>query len=95
MIYTGITRAWFTAIEANAVKETGIAISGDEGTAEGETLLGKVTVQWVYSEAEQTLTVGDTKKPWDLPEREIEKKLTALVVASQPGTPQPETVTVI
>ena len=63
----------------------GITISGDAGTA------GKdgVVMEWTYNATDQTLTIGDVKKPWYVRETTIDKDLTALVesvVSAQGGT---------
>jgi hypothetical protein len=75
VIYSGITPARLAAIEAKAQSEIGIAISGTEGTATAH----GITVSWVYDADDQTLTVGDTAKPWYVPESKIDEELTALV----------------
>jgi hypothetical protein len=86
MIYNDITREWFTAIEADAEKQTGLAIDGDEGTVSGPTPLGDVTVQWVYDSLDSSLVIGVIHKPFMLLRSEVEKKLTALVESSKPAT---------
>ncbi len=75
MIYSGITPGRLAAIEARAQSEIGIAINGTEGTATAH----GITVSWVYDADDQTLTVGDTAKPWYVPESKIDEKLTELV----------------
>lgn len=85
MQFQKITRAWFTAIEANAFTATGVGIRGDKGVASGSTAVGRVTMQWEYDEAAQTLTIGCTNKPWLIPESEIESHVTALVNGAEPG----------
>lgn len=84
MIYTGITPEWFAAIEQNAVAKTGMAISGKEGTVTGKTPVGNITIQWMYDQEGQTLTVGATHKPFFLLESEIDKNLTSLIESSKP-----------
>jgi hypothetical protein len=84
MIYQ-VTPAQLATIESKAQQELGFAISGDEGTASKN----GITIQWVYDSADGTLTVGDTKKPWYVPEAAIENELTKLVesvVPAQGGT---------
>jgi hypothetical protein len=81
MIYTGITSAWLASIEAKAQQQLGITIDGNEGSA---TKSG-ITISWVYDPIELTLTVGDTHKPWFIPESKIDEELTALVNSSKPG----------
>lgn len=80
MIYTGITSAWLANIEAKAQQQLGITINGNEGSA---TKSG-ITISWVYDPVELTLTVGDTRKPWYVPESKIDEELTALVNSSKP-----------
>ena len=84
MLYVGITPAWFAAIEAKAQAETGIAISGNEGSASKDTPLGEVTIEWIYDPHDQTLTVGCTKKPFLVREATIEIALTSLVEGAKP-----------
>ena len=38
----------------------------------------------MYDPVELTLTVGDTRKPWYVPESKIDEELTALVNSSKP-----------
>jgi hypothetical protein len=80
VIYENITPQRLAAIEARAQQELGISISGDEGTASK----GGITIGWVYDPADQTLTVGDTGKPWYVPESKIDEELTGLVNATAP-----------
>lgn len=80
MIFEYITPEWLAAIEARAQAKLGISISGSEGTA---TKSG-ITIQWVYDQEEETLTVGDTHKPWFVPEENIEEQLTKLVTETKP-----------
>ena len=75
MIYQNVTPQRLAAIEAKAQQESGFAISGDQGTASKY----GITISWVYDVAAQTLTVGDTSKPWYVPESKIQEELTALV----------------
>jgi hypothetical protein len=81
MIYQNITPEWLAAIEAKAQQQLGIDISGNQGMASKSGF----TIGWVYDPADQTLTVGDTGKPWYVPESKIEKELTALVESAQPS----------
>ena len=81
MIFDGITPAWLANIEARAQQQLGIVIDGNEGSA---TRSG-ITISWVYDPVELTLTVGDTHKPWFIPEGKIDEELTALVNSSKPG----------
>jgi len=60
MIYESISPARLAAIESRAQSELGIAINGTEGTA----TKNGITISWVYDPDDQTLTVGDTRKPW-------------------------------
>ena len=64
--------------------ELGIAINGTEGTA----TKNGITISWVYDPDDQTLTVGDTRKPWYVPESKIDEELTALVDST--ATPESE-----
>lgn len=84
MIYENITSQRLAAIEARAQQELGISISGNAGTA---TKSG-ITISWVYDPSCQTLTVGDTRRPWYVPESKIDEVLTELVnsTASSLGT---------
>ena len=75
MIYENITTQRLTAIEARAQQELGISISGDEGMATKNGIM----IAWVYDSSAQTLTVGDTRKPWYVPESRIDEELTVLV----------------
>lgn len=79
MIYENITPQRLAAIEARAQHELGICISGNEGTA----TKNGITIGWVYDPQDQTLTVGDTSKPWYVPESKIDEELTALVDATE------------
>jgi hypothetical protein len=79
VIYENITTQRLAAIEARAQQELGICISGNEGTA----TKNGITIGWVYDPAGQTLTVGDTRKPWYVPESKIAEELTALVNATE------------
>ena len=79
MIYENITPQRLAAIEARAQQELGIAISGNEGTA----TKNGITISWVYDSSDQTLTVGDTRKPWYVPESKIDEELTELVNATE------------
>lgn len=81
MIYQNITPAQLATIEAKAQQELGFAISGNEGTASRN----GITISWVYDPADQTLTVGDTDKPWYVPEAAIEDELTKLVDSVVPA----------
>jgi hypothetical protein len=84
MIYENITPARLAAIESRAQSELGIAINGTEGTATAH----GITVSWVWNADDQTLTVGDTRKPWYVPESKIDEELTALVDST--ATPESE-----
>ena len=75
MIYENITAQRLAAIEARAQQELGISISGNEGTA----TKNGITIGWVYDPTGLTLTVGDTRKPWFVPESKIAEELTVLV----------------
>jgi hypothetical protein len=75
VIYENITPQRLAAIEARAQQELGISISGNEGTA----TKNGMTISWVYDPSDQTLTVGDTRKPWYVPECKIDEELTVLV----------------
>jgi hypothetical protein len=75
VIYENITTQRLAAIEARAQQELGISISGDEGTA----TKNGITIAWVYDPSGQTLTVGDTRKLWYVPESKIDEELTVLV----------------
>ena len=79
MIYENISPQRLAAIEARVQQELGISISGNEGTA----TKNGITIGWVYDPAGQTLTVGDTRKPWYVPESKIAEELTALVNATE------------
>jgi len=78
VIYENINPQRLAAIEARAQQELGISISGNEGTA----TKNGITISWVYDPQDQTLTVGDTRKPWFVPESRIDEELTALVDAT-------------
>jgi hypothetical protein len=80
VIYENITPQRLAAIEARAQQELGISISGNEGTA----TKNGITIGWVYDPSGQTLTVGDTRRPWYVPESKIDEELTELVNATQP-----------
>jgi hypothetical protein len=80
VIYNNITPPRLAAIEARARHELGISISGNEGTA----AKNGITIGWVYDPSDATLTVGDTRKPWYVPESKIAEELTALVNATGP-----------
>jgi hypothetical protein len=80
MIYENITPQRLAAIEVSAQRELGISISGNEGTA----TKNGITIGWVYDPSDQTLTVGDTRKPWYVPESKIDEELTELVHATEP-----------
>jgi hypothetical protein len=80
MIYSNIDAARLAAIESRAQSELGIAINGTEGTA----TKNGITISWVYDPDDQTLTVGDTAKPWYVPESKIDEELTALVESTEP-----------
>jgi hypothetical protein len=75
VIYENITTQRLAAIEARAQQELGISISSDEGTATKNGIM----IAWVYDSSAQTLTVGDTRKPWYVPESGIDEELTVLV----------------
>jgi hypothetical protein len=75
VIYENITPLRLAAIEARAQHELGISISGNEGTA----TKNGITIGWVYDAAGQTLTVGDTRRPWYVAESKIAEELTELV----------------
>jgi hypothetical protein len=79
VIYENITPPRLAAIETKAQHELGISIIGNEGTA---TKYG-ITISWVYNPSDQTLTVGDTRKPWYVPESKIDEELTELVNATE------------
>ncbi len=79
MIYENITAQQLAAIEARAQQELGVTISGNEGTA----TKNGITISWVYDPSGQTLTVGDTRKPWYVPESKIAEELTELVTATE------------
>jgi hypothetical protein len=78
VIYENITPQRLAAIEAGAQQVLGISISGNEGTA----TKNGITISWVYDPSDQTLTVGDTRKPWYVPESKIDEELTELVNAT-------------
>jgi hypothetical protein len=84
VLYTDITRDWFTAIQDSAQQKSGVLISGDQGTASGQAFFGRITIQWVYDPADLTLTIGAIHKPFLLRESMIEKGLTELVESSKP-----------
>lgn len=79
MIYKNITAQRLAAIEARAQQDLGISISGNEGTA----TKNGIAISWVYNPSDQTLTVGDTRKPWYVPESKIDEELTELVNATE------------
>ena len=81
MIYENITPQRFAAIEVRAQQELVFFISGTEGTA----TKNGITISWMYDPSDQTLTVGDTRKPWYVPESKIDEELTALVDSTQPA----------
>jgi hypothetical protein len=81
VIYENITPQRLAAIEARTQQELGISISGHQGTA----TKNGITISWVYDSSDQTLTVRDTRKPWYIPESEIDEELTALVNATEPS----------
>ena len=85
MLYENITREWFTAIQDAAQQKSGVLISGDEGTAAGQTAFGRVTIQWIYDPANLTLTIEAIHKPFLFPESIIDKGLTELVESSKPA----------
>jgi hypothetical protein len=78
VIYENINPQRLAAIEAKAQQALGISISGNEGTA----TKNGITISWVYDPQDQTLTVGDMRKPWFVPESRIDEELTALVDAT-------------
>jgi hypothetical protein len=80
VIYENISPQRLAAIEARVQQELGISISGNEGTA----TKNGITIAWVYDPSGQTLTVGDTHKPWYVPESRIDEELTKLVNATEP-----------
>lgn len=80
MIYKSITLPRLAAIEARAQHELGISIFGNVGTA----TKNGITINWVYDPSAQTLAVGDTRKPWYVPESKIAEELTELVNATEP-----------
>jgi hypothetical protein len=80
VIYENINPQRLAAIEARAQLELGISISGIEGTA----TMNGITISWVYDPKDQTLTVGDTRKPWFVPESKIDEELTDLMNATEP-----------
>lgn len=80
MIYENITPPRLAAIETKAQHELGISIIGNEGTA----TKNGITISWVYDPSGQALTVGDTGKPWYVPESKIDEELTELVNATEP-----------
>jgi hypothetical protein len=79
VIYENITPSRLAAIAARAQHELGISISGNEGTA----TKNGITIAWVYDPSDQTLTVGDTRKPWYVPEGKIDEELTELVDSTE------------
>jgi hypothetical protein len=79
VIYENINPQRLAAIEARAQQELGFSISGNEGTA----TKNGITISWVYDSSDQTLTVGDTRKPWYVPESKIDEELTELVNATE------------
>ena len=79
MIYENITPPRLAAIETKAQHELGISIIGNEGTA----TKNGITISWVYDPSGQALTVGDTGKPWYVPESKIDEELTELVNATE------------
>jgi hypothetical protein len=85
VLYENITRQWFLNIKNAAQQKSGVLISGDQGTAAGQTPLGRVTIQWVYDPADLTLTIGAIHKPLFMLESVIEKGLTELVESSKPA----------
>lgn len=80
MIYQNITPQRLAAIEARAQQQLGISISGNAGTA----TKNGITIAWVYDPSGQTLTVGDTRRPWYVPESNVDEELTELVNATDP-----------
>jgi len=80
LIYENITPPRLAAIEARAQHDLGISINGNEGTA----TKNGITISWVYDPSGQTLTVGDTRKPWYVPESKIDEELMGLVNATEP-----------
>ncbi len=88
MIYNGITRTWWTAIQAALQAETGVQVNTDADAVTHEVraafLRGNITIKWDYDEHGQTLMVDCTAKPAWLPEGKIDNELTALVNAAKP-----------
>lgn len=83
MIYSDISRTSWIAIQQRLQAEAGIVVNTDEGNATHEVhaafLSGNITISWVYSESDSSLTVGCTHKPDWLAESVIDTKLTQLV----------------
>jgi hypothetical protein len=64
IVFTGITPSHFDAICAKAEAETGLQISGFQGTAQRSTPLGDVEIMWTYTPETAILTVQCLKHPF-------------------------------
>lgn len=80
MIYYNITPKWLAAIEARAQSELGMRIDGVAGQASKD----GITIAWTYDADDQSLTVGDIKKPWFVMEEKVQEALTKLVNDTKP-----------
>ena len=63
--FTGITPDKFLSLVAKVGKDTGVAISGDSGTAKSDD--EKWEFSWDYNSTEGTLAIQCLKKPFYIP----------------------------
>ena len=78
IVFTGIPPAQFDAIAAKAARETGLTISGLQGTAARDTPFGQVEIMWSYNPETELLTLQCLKRPWGAGGR-VESALRQLV----------------
>lgn len=79
LTFQGITPEHFASIAAEVKTETGIAVSGNSGTA---SKMG-FTVTWNYDPSDGSLTIQCTDKPWLCPASTVQSRITELVEGHQ------------
>jgi hypothetical protein len=73
--FQNITRERFQAVRARIRAQADVSVMGDMGTASGNGF----TATWTYNEADQTLSIQCTEKPWFISEGLVADKIRALV----------------
>ena len=73
--FAGVTPEHFASIMAEVAKDTGLAVSGNSGTASKSGFI----VSWSYDPEVGVLTMQVLDKPWIVPASTVQSKIQELV----------------